>query len=83
MARAMQWHMQVFRQAEREAFGDNSFYVRHPERAVVPEIKDDWVDAMDEIYEHYACVRNFAKGNGTYEEYVGDACMAEGLSACS
>lgn len=78
MARAMRWHMILFRQAEMEAFGEDSFYVRHPERAaVVPEIRDDWSDAMDEMYAHHACVRDHASGNGPYGECLGNACMAE------
>jgi hypothetical protein len=50
MVRTFKWHMEIFRAAEQEAYGQDSFYASNAGCLAVSEIREDWVDSLDQMH---------------------------------
>jgi len=72
-----QEQMVIFRQAEQDMFGRDSFYANHPDRLAAEPIKDDWTDNLDELYIRHSCVREYLAGTGPAQECQGDGCIKD------
>lgn len=68
-------HMVIFRKAEQEMFGEDSFYAKNPDRLAPMLVKDVWTDNLDKLYIRHSCIREYLAGTGPPQECQGERCI--------